>query len=220
MEQRDAGGEEALGRGDAGLRAGGKRQGDIDQCRERRFHIVDQADRERAATLGGLGELQRVRAAAGLRGCDEDGAREIELLAIDRGEAGAERGDGQAERALQQVFAIGHGVIGGAARAGRDEGRLAPPELFAQLRHGVGIGRNLARSDLGRLGRLAGEKGFRHRSGHRCAAGSGSWHRHRHGRAASRLRQPNALTACRRRCPPPRPVRGRPRRARQRGNRH
>jgi hypothetical protein len=80
--------------------------------------------------------------AAGLRGGDEHGTGEVELAAIDRGEARAERGDGQAERALDQVFAIGRGMVGGAARAGRDEGR----SLDAQALDEIGDGRAVLRA--------------------------------------------------------------------------
>jgi hypothetical protein len=93
----------------------------------------DEADDERSGPLRRLGQQQGIGAAAGLRGGDEHGAGEVELAAIDRGEAGAERGDGQAERALDQVFAIARGMVGGATRAGRDEGRALDAQACDEI---------------------------------------------------------------------------------------
>ena len=127
-------GDAGLGGGDALLGAGLQRNGEIGHLRRRRVRVVDDGDDLGAALLRGLRHRQQVGAAAGLRDHQHDRALQAQRRLVDRGDRRPDRHHRQAELGLGRVFEEGRGVIGGAARADRDQARI---DIAQQLAGGA-----------------------------------------------------------------------------------
>ena len=127
-------GDAGLGGGDALLGAGLQRNGEIGHLRRRRVRVVHDRDDLGAALLRGLGHRQQVGAAARLRDHQHDRALQAQRRLVDRGDRRPDRHHRQPELGLRRILEEGRGVIGGAARADRDQARI---DIAQQLAGGA-----------------------------------------------------------------------------------
>ena len=110
-----------------------------------RGFVVDERDRERARLLGGPLHLDDVGALARLRDGDGHRALEPQRPAIDGGDRGSDRGAGQAEADLDQVFEIERRMVGTAAPDRHHDMRVAGPQRRRKLPQGRPVAIELRR---------------------------------------------------------------------------